>query len=207
MSGTGRPLYREFIKGIWQENPVLVLVLGTCPTLAVTTSVLSGFSMGMAATFVLVCSGVALSPIRKLIPDEVRIATYTAIIALFVTVAKMVLDARFPEISAKLGPYIPLIVVNCIILGRMEAFCNKNNMIRSFLDTLGMGVGFTLTLLVLGAVRELLGSGTVLGGTPWETKIYGETIKPMVVMLLPAGAFIMFGLLVGAYRALNPAKR
>lgn len=207
MSSTGRPLHKEFLKGIWQENPVLVLVLGTCPTLAVTTSVLGGFSMGMAATFVLVCSGIVISSVRKLIPDEVRIATYTAVIALFVTIAKMVLDAKFPEVSAKLGPYVPLIVVNCIILGRIEAFCNKNNVVRSLLDTLGMGVGFTLTLVVLGGVRELLGSGTVLGGTPWQRQVYGETISPMVVMLLPAGAFIMFGLLVGAYRALNPVKR
>jgi len=161
----------------------------------------------MATTFVLVSSGLVVASIKRIIPHEVRIATYTTIIALFVTIAKITLDAKFPEISEKLGPYVPLIVVNCIILGRCEAFASKNSPLRSLLDTLGMGLGFTLALAALASVREFLGFGTILQGTPWEVKVFGESIKPMTVMILPAGAFIMFGVLVGLYRAISSGTK
>ena len=200
------PLTTEFTKGFWDSNPVFVQLLGMCPTLAVTTTALNGLSMGLATTFVLVCSGLVVSSIKRVIPNEVRIATYTAIIATFVTIAKIMLDAKFPEISARLGPYVPLIVVNCIILGRQEAFASRNNVGRSLLDMFGMGFGFVLALVVLGSVRELLGSGSLGAGLPFEVKVLGDWYHPMVVMILPAGAFISLGLLVGLFRWIRPPK-
>lgn len=189
---------KDFIKGLWQENPILVQVLGMCPTLAVTTKALFGFSMGMATTFVLVCSSLVISSIRKTIPAQVRIATFTVIIATFVTCADYFLKAKFYLISKELGPYVPLIVVNCIILGRQEVFSSKRNVFRSFLDAVGMGIGFSAVLVVLGSIRELFGFGTI-----FDFNILGEGFEHWVVMSLPAGAFIMLGLLVACFNWLN----
>ncbi|MFH1411214.1 MAG: electron transport complex subunit E [Candidatus Omnitrophota bacterium] len=185
---------KDLIKGLWRENPVFVQVLGMCPTLAVTTKALFGLSMGMATAFVVVSSSLVISAIRKLVPEQVRIPMFTVIIATFVTVADYVLKANFFEISKALGPYIPLIVVNCIILGRAEAFASKKNISRSFFDALGMGLGFTFALIVLGSVRELLGAGELFG-----FRIMPEGFTDWIVMILPAGAFITLGLLVGLF--------
>ena len=154
-------MYRDLLKGLWRENPIFVQVLGMCPTLAVTTKALFGFSMGMATLFVVVCSSVVVSAIRRSVPTQVRIPIFTVIIATFVTAADYFLKANFYQISKALGPYVPLIVVNCIILGRAEAFASKHGVFRSFLDALGMGVGFTCALIVLGSARELFGAGTI----------------------------------------------
>jgi len=191
-------MIKDFIKGLWRENPILVQVLGMCPTLAVSTKAVFGLSMGIATTFVLVSSSVAVSLIKRIVPHEVRIATFTVIIATFVTCADYFLKANFYTISKALGPYVPLIVVNCIILGRAEAFASKQNVTRSFLDALGMGCGFTLVLITLGSIRELLGSGTIFNYT-----ILGKGFEHWVVMALPAGAFITLGLLVGLFNWIN----
>jgi Na+-translocating ferredoxin:NAD+ oxidoreductase subunit E len=182
----------EFIKGLWDQNPVLRQLLGLCPTLAVTVSAVNGMAMGLATTFVLICASLLISLIRSLIPPQVRIATFIVIIATFVTIVDLVMKASFPAISKSLGAFIPLIVVNCLILGRQEAFASKNNPLRSILDAAGMGTGFAITLTVLGAIREILGSGSLFGLTiipGWE---------PWVVMILPAGAFLTLGLMLGS---------
>ena len=194
-------IYAEFIKGLWKQNPVLVQLLGMCPTLAITNSAMNGFSMGMAVTFVLVCSGIVISLFRKLIPREVRIATFTIIIASFVTVIDYTMKANFPAISKALGPYVPLIVVNCIILGRQEAFTSKNPPLASLADALGMGLGFTGTLIVLGSIRELLGSGSIFG-----YQVLGSSFTPWVIMILPPGAFLTLGILIGLIKVLSHSK-
>jgi len=193
---------KEFCKGLWQQNPVLVQVLGMCPALAVTTKALFGFSMGMATTFVLVCSSLVISSIRKFIPPQVRIVAFTVIIATFVTCADYFLKAKFYTISKELGPYVPLIVVNCIILGRQEAFASKNGVFKSFLDALGMGLGFACVLVLLGSIRELFGFGTI-----FYHQILGEKFEPWVIMSLPAGAFITFGFLIGLFKWLNEKRK
>ncbi|MBI9073447.1 MAG: electron transport complex subunit E [Melioribacteraceae bacterium] len=185
-------LSREFIKGLWDQNPVFKQVLGMCPTLAVTVSAENGIAMALATTFVLVFSSVIISMIRKLIPTQVRIASYILIIATFVTIVDLVMKAKFPELSQSLGPFIPLIVVNCLILGRQEAFSSKNGVLRSVMDSLGMGTGFLITLFILGGIREIFGSGTLLGIT-----VMPSFYEPWVVMILPAGAFLVLGLLMG----------
>ncbi len=182
----------EFIKGLWKENPVLVMLLGMCPTLAVSNSVINGFAMGMAVLFVLVMSSFVISIIKGIIPSQVRIPSYIIVIATFVTMADLFLKAQFPDISKALGPYIPLIIVNCIILARQEAFAAKNNPFKSVVDALGMSLGFTWVLVLLGTVRELLGFGSVAG-----FKIMGDWFAPWIVMILPAGAFITLGIFVG----------
>ena len=194
-------LYAQFIKCIWKQNPALVLLLGMCPTLAITNSAINGLSMGAAVTFVLICSGIVISSIRKLIPQEVRIATFTIIIASFVTVIDYILKANLPAISKALGPYIPLIVVNCIILGRQEAFTSKNPPLASLADALGMGLGFTGTLIVLGSIRELLGSGSIFG-----YQVLGPSFTPWVIMILPPGAFLTLGILIGLIKVLSHSK-
>jgi electron transport complex protein RnfE len=186
-------LLEDFTKGLWRDHPLLV-PLGTCPTLAVTTTVVNGFAMGMATGFVLVCSCVVVSFIRKLIPQEVRIAAFTMIIAAFVTLADLFLKANFYAISKALGPFVPLIVVNCIILGRQEAFASKHGPVRSGADALGMGAGFLLLLLLLGGIREVFGSRTLLG---WHVPGVGAWFPIWVVMILPAGAFITLGIIIG----------
>jgi electron transport complex protein RnfE len=191
-------MIKEFVKGLWRENPVFVQVLGMCPTLAVTTKAIFGFSMGMATLFVVVSSSVVISLIRKLVPEQVRIPMFTVIIATFVTAADYFLKANFYQISKALGPYVPLIVVNCLILGRAEAFASKRGVVRSFLDALGMGLGFTCALLVLGSCREILGFGTVFG-----YRIMWEGFPRWIVMILPAGAFITLGFLVGIFNMID----
>ncbi|MBI5888219.1 MAG: electron transport complex subunit E [Deltaproteobacteria bacterium] len=181
-------LWYEFKKGLWQDIPPFRLVLGTCPTLAVTNSIKNGIAMGLATLFVLICSNVAISALRKYVAVQVRIALYVVIIALFVTLADMFLAAMFPPISKALGPYVPLIVVNCIILGRAEAFAQKNAVVPSLMDALGIGLGFTMSLASMGFVRELLGFGTLL-----NFRVLGDWFEPWIVMILPAGAFVVFG--------------
>jgi len=181
----------EYIKGLWEENPVFRQLLGMCPTLAVTNAVINGIAMGLATSFVLILSSVAVASLKKLIPSQVRIASYIVIIATFVTIADRFMAAFFPPISKSLGPYIPLIVVNCIILGRQEAFSSKNSVGRSFFDALGMSTGFILALLVLSSIREILGMGTFLGH-----QVMGTWFKPWIIMILPAGAFITLGILL-----------
>ncbi len=183
--------------GILNENPVLRLVLGTCPTLAVTTAAINGIGMGVAATVVLICSNVAISLLRNIIPDKVRIPAYITIIAGFVSVVQMLVKAFLPAIDKALGIFLPLIVVNCIILARAEMFASKNSVLPSALDGLGMGIGFTATLTVMGAVRELLGAGTI-----FSLPITAEFIDPMIIFLLPPGGFFVFGILVAVSNAI-----
>jgi len=182
----------EYVKGLWDENPVFRQLLGMCPVLAVTNALINGIAMGLATTFVLVMSSLVVSSIKKLIPSQVRIASYIVIIASFVTIADRFLAAYFPPISKALGPYVPLIVVNCVILGRQEAFASKNSVGRALIDALGMGTGFILALMVLSSIRELLGAGTILG-----CQVLGSWFKPWIIMILPAGAFITLGILLG----------
>ena len=178
-------------RGIWKENPVLVQALGLCASLAVTNAVANGLAMGLATTFVLVASCLFASLLRRFIPNQVRITTYVLIIATFVSVADMVLEATVPTIHRALGAYIALIVVNCIILGRQESFASKNTVGRATLDALGMGMGFTLTLLLMSIPREILGSGTLLGA-----RVMPPSFEPWVIMLLPPGGFLMIGFLL-----------
>ena len=185
-------LLREFTKGLWEINPTFKQILGMCPTLAVTVSAINGIAMALATTFVLVFSSLLISLVRKTIPNQVRIAAYIVIIATFVTIVDLVMKAQFPDLSKALGPFIPLIVVNCIILGRAEAFASKNNALRSVLDALGNGVGFLISLFVLGSIRELIGSRTILG-----YQIMPNGFEPWLIMILPAGAFLTLGLLMG----------
>jgi len=194
-------IYKEFIKGLWDENPVLRMLLGLCPTLAVTNSAINGLSMGLATTFVLLSSGMLISFLRKVIPYQVRIAGYIVIIATFVTVADKFLAAYLPEISKALGPYVPLIVVNCIILGRQEAFSSKYGVGRSLVDAFGMGLGFVFVLVVLGGIREILGSATL-----FNLQVFGDWFNPWMVMILPPGAFLTLGILIGLGNWINERK-
>jgi len=191
----------EFVKGLWKENPVMASLLGLCPTLAVTNAAMNGLAMGLATTFVLITSSMIISALRNFIPYQVRIAGYIVIIATFVTVADRFLAAFFPDISATLGPYIPLIVVNCVILGRQEAFSSKNGIGRSLVDSLGMGLGFIMVLVTLGVIREILGSGSVFGVT-----VMGDWFTPWMVMILPPGAFLTLGLLIALANLFNDRR-
>ncbi len=199
---------QELTKGILRENPLFVLVLGTCPSMAVTTSMVNGLGMGIAATFVLVMSNIAISALRKVIPPAIRIPCYITIIASFVTLVEMLMEAYMFPLHQALGIFLPLIVVNCIILGRAEAFASQNSVGRSALDGLGMGLGFTLALLILGTIREILGNGTILVGTPLETAILGSAFKEnsMLVMILPPGGFLTLGLLIAGLNKLKARK-
>lgn len=181
----------DFIKGLWKQNPVFRLILGMCPTLAVTNAAINGLTMGLATLFVLVASGLFVSLIRHLIPKKIRIPCYIVIIATFVTIADYFIAAYYPAIHKVLGIYVPLIVVNCIILGRMEAFAGKFPLKNSLADAFGMGLGFTWALVLLSIVREFLGFGTIFG-----LKILGSWYPQMIVMKLPTGAFITLGLLI-----------
>ena len=188
----------EFLKGIWKENTVFKLVLGMCPTLAVTTSAENGLGMGLATTFVLVCSNMVISLMRHIIPSKVRIPAFIVIIASFVTVVQLCMEAYLYDLYRALGIFIPLIVVNCLILGRAEAFASKNPLAASIADGAGMGIGFTLSLFILGAVREVFGSGTFLGHA-----LFGANYKPVILMILPPGAFIALGLLLALMNRLE----
>ena len=191
----------EFSKGLIKENPVLRLVLGTCPTLATTTSLESAIGMGLSAAIVLVCSNIVISALRKVIPQKVRIPCYIVVIAGFVTVVQMLVKAFLPALDQQLGVYLPLIVVNCIILGRAEAFAGKNGVAASALDGLGMGVGFTAAVVLMGGVRELLGAGTLLG-----FQILPESVPPMTIFVLAPGGFFVFGILMACANKLAERK-
>ena len=184
-----------FSNGIIKENPVLRLMLGTCPTLAVTTAAIDGVGMGVAATIVLVCSNLVISLLRNFIPDKVRIPAFITVIAGFVSVVQMLVKAFTPSLDEALGVFLPLIVVNCIILARAEMFASKNPVLPSVLDGLGMGIGFTATLTLMGMIRELLGAGTIFGNT--------VTANPMTIFLLPPGGFFVFGILVAVSNAIS----
>ena len=185
-----KTLGQEFSKGLIKENPVLRLVLGTCPTLAVSTSIENAIGMGIAATIVLICSNIVISALRKVIPNKVRIPCYIVVIAAFVTIVQLFVKAFAPSLDASLGIYLPLIVVNCIILGRAESFAAKNGPVASIFDGIGIGLGFTLGLTSLGAVRELLGTGAIFGCTLW-----GENYGMLLFVLAP-GAFLVLGYLI-----------
>ena len=184
-------LIQEFGRGIYRDNPVFRLALGLCPTLAVTTSVKNGVGMGIAATAVLLCSNIIISVIKSTVPKKIRIPIFVVIIATFVTIADLTMHAFFVELHKNLGIFVPLIVVNCIILGRAEAFASRSGVIASAADGLGMGLGFTLALIVISAIRELVGAGTL-----WGVTVMPEIYKPAVVMVLPPGAFLTMGYLL-----------
>jgi len=190
-----KPLAQEFLKGLWEEIPPFRLVLGLCPVLAVTKSLYNGAGMGIATTFVLICSNVLVSLLKNAIPSKVRIACYIVIIATFVTIVEFMMKAFAYPLFLELGIFIPLIVVNCIVLGRAEAFASKNNVVRSFLDGLGIGIGFTLSLAALGAVRELLGTGAL---TFWKTAtpILPAAYPKFSFMIEAPGAFVALGLML-----------
>lgn len=194
-------LKQVFFNGIINENPIFRLVLGTCPTLAVTTSAVNGLGMGLAATFVLLCSNIVVSSLRKFIPDKVRIPAFIVIIATFVTVVQLLLQAYIPSLYESLGLFIPLIVVNCIILARAEAFASKNPVIASAADGLGMGLGFTLALTLMGSIREIIGAGSIFG-----IQIMGAAYEPMLIIVMASGGFLTFGLLLGIINLLTAAS-
>ena len=198
-----RTSWEEFSKGLWLDNPVSRQLLGMCSTLAITNAVINGIAMGLAVSFVLICSSLLVSLVRKFIPNQVRIASYIVIIASFVTIADRFMAAYFPPLSTALGPYVPLIVVNCIILGRAEAFASKSTVARSLIDSLGMSVGYIVALLILSSVREILGSGTILG-----YRVLGTWFEPWIIMILPPGAFITLGILIAiAFQIERKAKQ
>lgn len=200
----------HIIRGMFKENPIFILMLGLCPTLAVTTQVINGIGMGVATMFVLVGSNLVISLIRKIVPDTVRIPVFIVVIACFVTIIDLCLQAFAPSVADALGIFIPLIVVNCIILGRAEAFASKNRPFPSILDGIGMALGFTLALLTLATIREVLGSGTITAYIKLFGKDIGQVIhipflekNPLVIMILPPGAFLTLGLLLGFFNALK----
>ncbi len=188
-------------KGIIKENPVLVLILGTCPTLAVTTMASNGIGMGLAATFVLVCSNIVISLLKNVIPDKVRIPCYIVIIAGFVTILSSLLEAFFPSVYSALGLFLQLIVVNCIILGRAEMFASKNGVVASAMDGIGMGLGFTLALVIIGSIREILGAGTWFGIT-----LTANLFSPISIFILAPGGFLVYGLVIAAVNKLTKGK-
>lgn len=189
------------LSGIIKENPVLVLILGTCPALAISTMALNGVGMGLAATFVLVCSNMVISALKSIIPEKVRIPCYIVVIAGFVTIVRLIVQAYFPAIDKALGIYLPLIVVNCIILGRAEMFASKNKIIASMFDGIGMGIGFTLALLVMGSIREIMGSGTWFG-----MRVAPGAADPMIIMLLAPGGFFVYGCMIALLNFLSKGK-
>lgn len=217
-----RSLGHELTKGFLKENPVLRLVLGTCPTLAVTTSVVNAIGMGLSASIVLICSNIAISALRKFIPDKVRIPAFIVIIASFVTMVQMLVKAYVPALDESLGVYLPLIVVNCIILGRAEAFASKNPVLASAVDGLGMGIGFTVALMLMGTVREVLGAGTFLGGAQSLLGLFGDNvlggfdgftvispegyIRPIIIFILAPGGFFVFGMLMACANKLAQGR-
>jgi len=192
---------QTFTRGFWKENPIFRLLLGLCPTLAVTTSVENGIGMGLASTFVLICSNVMISLLRNFIPKKVRIPAYIVVIASFVTIVDLAMHAWFFELHKSLGLFIPLIVVNCIILGRAEAFASRNPLPLAFVDGVGMGLGFTLGLAVLGGVREIFGSGSLLG-----ISVFGADFPGALVMILPPGAFLTLGFLLAGMNRLEERR-
>jgi len=192
--------FKEFIKGIAKENPTFVLVLGLCPTLAVSISVINGIGMGIAATFVLLGSNIIIAMIKDAIPDRIRIPCYIVVIATFVTITELLMKAYSPALNRALGIYVPLIVVNCIVLGRAEAYASKNSVKNSFFDGLGMGVGFTMALILISGIREFLGSGKLLD------QVVIKGYEPALVLGMPSGALLVIGLLLGFFNLLKNRK-
>ncbi len=192
---------KVFTKGLIDENPVFKLLLGMCPVLAVTTAARNGVGMGLAVTVVLLASNVIISMLRKFIPAKIRIPAFVVVIATFVTMVDLAMEAFVPDLHSVLGIFIPLIVVNCIILQRAEAFASKNSVFGSFLDGLGMGIGFTIALVVLASVREVIGAGSWFG-----ISLFGSTFEPMRLLTSPPGAFITLGLIIGLINVLKPKK-
>ena len=188
----------NFTKGFFRENPILVLLLGTCPTLAVTSSAINGLGMGLATTFVLFMSNVFISVVKDFVPDKVRIPAFVVVIASFVTIVDLLMQAYTPSLSNQLGIFIPLIVVNCIVLGRAEAFAAKNTIFSSFIDGAGMGLGFTMALVIMGSIREVLGAGSIFG-----FKFINETADGILIFILAPGAFITLGFLIALLKKLN----
>lgn len=191
-----------FLDGLIRENPTFVQLLGMCPTLAVTTGLKNGIGMGLSATAVLIASNALISLLRKVIPEKVRIAAYIVIIAAFVTIIEMLLKAFLPDLSNQLGIFIPLIVVNCIILARAESFASKNTVGKSIIDGVGMGLGFTCALCIISSIREFIGFGTIL-----DIPIYGKTIKPISIISMPPGGFIVLGLLIALINYIISKKK
>ena len=189
---------KQFYEGLLTKNPVTVQLLGMCSTMAITTSLFNGLGMGAAVTIILTCSNIIISALRKFIPSQIRIAAYVTIIAGFVTIVDLAIQAFLPDLSTSLGVFIPLIVVNCIILGRAEAFANKNSVGRSALDALGMGAGFTLALILMGSIREILGSGSWFG-----IDLTFGVLEPIGLFVMPAGGFMVFGFLVAVVNRLS----
>lgn len=194
--------WKTLVNGLWNGNPTFRLLIGLCPVLAVTTRAVNGIGMGLATTFVIVCSSVLISLLRKVIPDKVRIPAYIIVIATFVTIVDLVMNAYLPDLHQVLGLFIPLIVVNCIVLGHAEAFASKNGVFASMLDGIGMGLGFTWALTVIGAIRELLGSGTIFG-----LKVVADGATTIGVMSLPPGAFITLGILMGIMNMISARQK
>ncbi len=192
--------FQELIKGLIKENPTFVLMLGLCPTLAVSTSLINGFGMGVAATFVIIGSNIIIAKIKNIIPNKVRIPCYIVVIATFVTITELIMKAYFPPLSRALGIYVPLIVVNCIVLGRAEAFASKNNVRNSLMDGIGMGLGFTLALLLISGIRELSGSGKLFGYNVFNK------FEPALMIAMPSGALLVIGLLLGFFNLLKEKK-
>ncbi|WP_434797280.1 electron transport complex subunit RsxE [Terrisporobacter vanillatitrophus] len=194
-------LGKIFKNGIIDENPTFVQVIGMCPTLAVTSSAINGIGMGLSTAIVLACSNIAISLLRKVIPDKIRIPAFVVVIATFVTIVQMLLKAYVPALDKSLGLYIPLIVVNCLILARAEAYASKNGPVESAVDGIAMGLGFTLALTVLGAVRELLGAGSIFG-----LSIFGASYEPALLFILPPGAFLTLGFLMALFNKVAKKK-
>lgn len=187
--------------GLIDENPTFVQVIGMCPTLAVTTSAINGLGMGLSTTAVLVCSNIVIAMMRKIIPSKIRIPAFIVVIATFVTIIGMLLKAYIPSLDASLGLFIPLIVVNCLILGRAESFASKNSTLKSAADGLGMGLGFTLSLTILASIRELLGNGSLFG-----MNLFGAAYEPVLLFILPPGAFLTLGFLLAGFNKLRNKK-
>ena len=194
--------WKVFIRGLWEEVPVFRLLLGLCPTLAVTTSLENGLGMGLATASVLLGSNLVISLFRKFIPNKIRIPSFIVVIASFVTIVDLVMHGFTPDLHKALGIFIPLIVVNCLILGRAEAFASKNGLSHSLLDALGMGVGFTLALGILGAVREILGAGSLAGFV-----LFPESFQPVLILILPPGGFIAYGLLLAGFNLIENNRK
>ena len=195
-----RKLFAEFLKGIIKENPTFVLALGLCPTLAVSVSLTNGIGMGIAATFVIIGANVIISLLKNIIPDKIRIPCFIVVIATFVTIVELTMKAYSPVLNRALGIYVPLIVVNCIVLGRAEAYAQKQSVLNSLFDGLGMGVGFTLALILISGIREFLGSGKLFGFTVIKS------FEPAFVFGMPAGALLVIGLLLGFFNLLKNKK-
>lgn len=196
---TGTQGYQEFVKGLWKENPIFRTVLGMCPTMGATGTVLAGLTIGLGTAFAVAMSSFLISVVRTLVPDQIRLVAYMIIIAASVTIVDIFLSAYMPAVRALLGPYVPLIITNCFVLGRAEAFARNHKPWFSLLDALGVGLGFTLGTTFIGIVRELLGFGSV-----FSVRVLGASWTPWIIMVIPAGAFLMVGILIGLVRHFSP---